>query len=290
MLNYGCNFDCEECFLKRDERTAIEAEIKRRPSPSRLREMLKPFAPSVINMTGFGEPLLYPQIARVCSELAQDHLIKLTTNLSLARFVRTILDNVETRRIFSFNVSLHVEELLKHNKVPVFWESIKMLEAAGVPRYAMVNVKTNHHPKLRDFVSRLGNEHGMVVFGKFTQGSTMPAIGIGHREYEFAKSIGVNMMFFHPCAIGTKLYPRASCRAGKDVFNIDLRDGNISKCVPIRRSMGNVFGGKFNPKVPAGCMPMCFCHPYLFLPNFSDAFNNWPEFYGLTKPNVEFPC
>lgn len=281
-INQACNFNCPECFWNAQEKVSAERSRIYKPTPTELATAFEPLAPSIIYITG-GEPLLYKDFAECCGAIALKNLVGLLSNLSVYTILRNTLLTVGTENFFAVGGSLHIGELERLNKAEEFFRSLELLVSSGVPAFVTYNVRRELEPSFDYYVERVKG-YGVPVFGKYLQGRG-GAVEIDY-AYKKAEAAGVNMSWFKPYDIGWASCSQMNCGAGVVSLNVDGLDGRIQKCIYDTSDMGNIFTGEFNPAIDSFCAEHCYCHPYLFLPGFSNRYDNWGEFRKLVKPNT----
>lgn len=240
-ITQACNYSCHYCHA------TSETPKGKLPVEDLHKELKKQGGNWTITISG-GEPLIHPDIVRSCQILAQDFDLIINTNLTKTASLEEILRTVPLNRIRYFDVSLHIEERLKHKDgIDVLIHNVNILKKTGV------NYHVNYvlHPALLDRVEAdlaFFKRRGVDVIPKRFKGTWLgekyPS-SYGEREIRMMKpsaDYSTNKAYYDFLGV--------PCRAGKDLAKIKS-DGKASRC-PGDKSpygqLGNLNEGTFNLK------------------------------------------
>lgn len=263
VMNWECNYNCSYCFA---EKPKDKSEYRKHTADEWsdvLYSVYKKYGKCKIILTG-GEPLLYKDAVDLVINATKYHHLSVGTNLSIhERFLQRIAEESNIENLF-ISASFHLEKasveefvnksLLLKGKGIGIW-----LSAVAHPRYL------TEMPIIRDKFEKKSLGIGFFPFiGKY-MGRIYPA------EYsdEELKILG-KLPGWHERsgdldqkAIKLPKVKGIRCYAGVKYVFVNPR-GEVFRCVPVGRIIGNLFDGHFSTlRTPTRCpVEICDCELY----------------------------
>ncbi len=126
LLNDYCNFNCGYCFDSTNKLKKYKGNIDTKRVVDGFNNKGMKW---LIHMSG-GEPLFFPNIIELCSELTKNHFISLNTNLSHNNIYQ-FSQRVNPKRVRFIHCSLHIEERERLKLVRDFIDKYNNLRKCG---------------------------------------------------------------------------------------------------------------------------------------------------------------
>lgn len=132
----ACNLKCHYCYIAKSNRRGVEAPelqysaeyIGKALSKERLGGI------TLFNMCGWGETMLMPALTDITLEiLKQGHYVWIVTNGLVTKRFDEMLNNYpkDCLERLAFKFSFHYLELLKYDKLDLFFETVNRVKSAG---------------------------------------------------------------------------------------------------------------------------------------------------------------
>lgn len=264
-----CNFNCSYCYNKGRRKE----EGKFIYSVEHMLECLKPErfgGPVFFGAVSVGETFLWKDIVQFTEGmLSMGHIVSYTSNGTITSVIKQFCNYpAKLRSGLEIDLSFHYFELKRTKQLDLYFENIKMLKSAGISFAIFLVAADDYLPYLRE-ISELCQEKAGVL----------PIIGM---ERDYNHRGGKNVKKYTPeieklleetCNtnqwhIQKQLYGKQRkefCLAGYNSINMNLGNGNYTKCWGVDRS-GNLFKDP-NSKIkfePIGFCPFydCVCASY----------------------------
>ena len=299
VLTFDCNFRCTYCnnkycnikLLNLLQGTTLGRFITEKLWDSRLKskkneKYVKPLNVNPSNITSIleqmgrtakirlldGEPFLFPDMLKFCSEFTQKHYIDIESNLTINR-VKQFCDTINPARVGRIRAAFHIEELEKKKLINRYIENFLYCQQKGFNIEALVVVYPPVMKKVLHYKNLLQ-----------AQGITLHALPfVGHyntREYPaaYTKEEIKNLQVEVENASLTRATKGQYCIAGHS-FLVVYPSGIVLPCYQIHRDLGNISEG-FTPYDSLKKCPhdRCFCDPYSIEPTLFDyVLNECPE-------------
>jgi len=288
---YQCNLDCDYC-LSENTRNLVTCD-----KPSKLH--IKTYDINVsalkntlnnsnriyrIDFTG-GEPFLAPNMVEACIELTKKHFIVFNTNLT-SKKVKEFAEKINPERVLFITASCHIKALERMNLLSRYIDNFLLCKNRGFDIRA---IEVGYPPLLKEI-----NKYKKFFLEK----------GIG---LSFCPYMGRYKGKFYPDSYSEKelkifgltekrinqFYQYGKfCNAGYNV-GITQPNGDISYCVAISKSLGNIYEGiKFNDKLIRCPTKFCNCpvnmyDPPLFRKAISEVDSYDAEWIQLFKNTIK---
>ena len=160
----ACNMKCSYCYvIQRDNRKMQMPKLKY--SPERIGQGLSQErwgGVCYFSICGAGETLLPKEIVSITKEiLKQGHYVNLTTNGTISNRINELLDlpkDMLNRVHFAF--SFHYLELLRLNKINIFFENVRSVRNAGCSFVVQINLCDEYEPYLQEIKNICMDEIG----------------------------------------------------------------------------------------------------------------------------------
>jgi MoaA/NifB/PqqE/SkfB family radical SAM enzyme len=195
-----------------------------------------------ITFTGGGEPFLVPNIIEGCKEITQKHFISINTNLTLPR-ISEFSKEIDPERVLFILASLHIKELERLNLLKKYINNYRLCKDKG---FNIIAAAVGH-PSLLDEITkykRFFQEEGIhfhfdPFIGRYNE-KTYPD-SYTEKEIEI---FGIDINQIEQFRQKGRL-----CNVGYNVADVSP-NGNVTPCVRIRKSIGNVYQNvEFNSKL-----------------------------------------
>ncbi len=235
--NTSCNLECKYCYIIQDNRRKNEKahfrynaeHIGKALSIERLGGI------SLISMTASGETLISPEMPDIIHEvLKQGHFVNVTTNGTLSKRFDQILDCDKkhlTRLHFSF--SFHYLELIRTNKLTVFFDNIKKIRSAGCSFVFQINLYDEYVPHWEDIKQISLKEVGALPQVALTRdGSRKKCSILTNMSTEKYIHVGKEMnspLFDFTCK-NFMVKRKEFCYAGEWSATLNLATGRMTGC------------------------------------------------------------
>lgn len=166
LLNEYCNFNCEYCFDSSDK-------LKKYKGNAYTHKVVDAFNNTgikwLIHMSG-GEPLFFPNIVKLCSELTENHFISMNSNLSHNNIYQ-FGESVNPQKVRFIHCSIHIQERERLKLVKDFIDKYNFLKKKGFFVFASYVVTPSLMHKFRkDYI--LFKSEGVIIRPKAFHGST----------------------------------------------------------------------------------------------------------------------
>jgi GT2 family glycosyltransferase/organic radical activating enzyme len=264
-LNEACNFNCPYCVLDTvdvfhpDEHPFCGAHTPEHISSCFDRTGKK----WRIHMSG-GEPFLYPEFIGLCTQLTNNHMLSINTNLSTDN-VFSWADVIASDMVHSINANIHMPERIKREKgCERFIEKVHYLQK----RKFRVRVVYVAYPPLMkrieqdfDYLRSKGISSLLLkVFRGAYAGSTFPD-SYTKRDRRLFSKLGLTT-YEKNILDGITGFKGELCTSGQNAFHMDVY-GNLRRCNTIKDWYGNLLLEKYGfDELPSRCTEdTCQC-PY----------------------------
>lgn len=263
VMNWECNYNCSYCFAKKPK---DETEFRKHTADEwtdALYSIYKLYGQCKVILTG-GEPLLYRDAVDLVINATKYHHLSVGTNLSIDEgLLQRIVEESNIENLF-VSASFHLEKA----SVEEFVNKGLVLKRKGVGIWfsAVAHPKyLSEMPIIRDKFEERGLGIGFFPFiGKY-MGRIYP------EEYsgEELRLLG-GLPGWHERtgdldqkAIELPSVKGIRCYAGVKYIFVNPR-GEVSRCVPVGQTIGNVFDRDFSTlRAPARCpVEICDCELY----------------------------
>ena len=152
--NRACNLKCSYCYvIQKDWRDKGKSDFLYSPKHvGKALSIERLGGVSYISMTASGESLMPKEITAITHEiLKQGHFVNITTNGIISKRFDEILDfNKELLSHLNFSFSFHYLELIRVNKLEVFFDNIKKVKSAGCSFVLQINLCDEYMPYWED--------------------------------------------------------------------------------------------------------------------------------------------
>lgn len=262
-----CNFKCPYCFITQKNKWNEEGwTFERTPE-----EVGKAFAmerfggPCYVNLCSRGETLIYPQMVEITEQiLKQGHYVEVVTNGSIpARFEAMSKFPKELLSRLSFKFSFHYTELVRLNKLDVFFDNIRMMRDAGASFTLEITPVDDEVPLIEEMKQICMKELGAwchCTIARDDREKSIPVLS----KHSLEKYCSIWSAFSSPMLEFKKSVFQEKrnefCYAGDWSIYINLFTGNITKCYasPV---CGNIYNFEEPLQFEAiGVCPISHCY------------------------------
>ncbi len=291
--NNKCNLHCEYCYISQMKKWG-KSEAEMPYSPEYIVKALSAErlgGPSLVNLTGQGETLLYSGIVTLTKGLLlEGHAVEIVTNGITRKVIKELLElPSECLNRLEFKISFHYEELLEKNLLDHFFENISMIQNSP----ASFSLELMPYDKIEDSINDI-NELCITKVGAkchATVGRADSELGRGlltnhtKEKYKEIWSVLDSEMFHFKMKL-IDVRRREFCYAGSWTLLVDMSTGEARQCYgqPVNQ---NIFKNLKKPIhfVPVGyhCVqPYCInghahltlgCIPELKTPTYEEIRN-----------------
>ena len=253
MPGSACNLRCEYCYIT--NQNMWNSEIRKLDhSPLEIAEALsvkRMGGICLINFCGEGETLLSEEALELVYEWAKDgHYIEIVTNGTLKKRFETISKYpMEILSHIAFKFSFHYAELKRLNLLEVFFDNIYLMHEAGcsftIEMTPYDGIDDCKEEILAVCEEKIGAPCHLTIVRDDTQ-MGIPVMSDKSLEdyYNFWSDFGSSMFDFKKSIYGIKR--KEFCYAGLLSLNINLANGNYSKCYGCA-PVGNIFEDMSKP-------------------------------------------
>lgn len=149
-----CNFRCHYCYVIQRHSNSMKMP-KMQYSPEQIRKALtqkRIGGIAYFSICGAGETLMVRELPEIVyGLLAEGHYVNLTTNGTWSKGFECILHYpAEYLQRLQFAFSFHYLELMRLNKVEIFFENVQKVKNAGCSFLVQVNLCDEYEPYLED--------------------------------------------------------------------------------------------------------------------------------------------
>ncbi len=223
-----CNLECEYCGqVNRSNRAS---------PPIYTSTLLKALAGHVyrIHFAGGGEPFLIEDFINACKAITAGHFISMNTNLTISK-VGEFAESIDPLRVVEIHASLHYSELVRRGLLERYIVNFLLLKDRGFP----VVAKCVAYPPLAPIAGQIKKsfkERGIDVSFHAFNGLFENRVYPQSYTRDDMKHFGLPGDFMEEL-----LNKGKPCNAG---FNSGFvhKDGNITYCKDIRKSIGHIYG------------------------------------------------
>lgn len=152
----ACNLKCHYCYIVKSNRRGITTpELEYSPEyigKALTKERLGGI--TLFNMCGWGETMLMPALTDITKEiLKQGHYVWIVTNGLIRQRFDEMLSQYPREYLerLAFKFSFHYLELVKYNKLDLFFETVNRVKAAG----CSFTVELTSNDELEEYIDEL---------------------------------------------------------------------------------------------------------------------------------------
>ena len=235
--NNKCNLQCEYCYITQMKKWGkSESEMPYQPdyiakalSPKRLG------GPSLINLTGQGETLLYSGIVSLTKGLlSEGHVVEIVTNGISTKVIRELLELPEEYlKRLEFKISFHYNELKQKKLLEHFFENVRLIKASPAS-FSLELMPYDEIENCIDDINRLCVEKAGAKCHA-TIGRADAKLGRGllteHTKEQYSEiwnKLDSEMFRFKMKLIDVKR--REFCYAGRWTLLVDMSTGEARQC------------------------------------------------------------
>lgn len=248
-MHTRCNFNCEYCFREFGDKNSQPENLGSGKNASgdivrRLDETGKLWH---IYMTG-GEPFLYPDFTGIARGLTRHHYISFSTNLSTNN-VDIFADTVDSGRVVSLDVSLHIQEREKiPNGLSDLIKKLRYLQCRNFKTRLLYVAYPPLLSRMKEDFKHLKAEGVSTIEAKIFQGTFQGRrYPRSYSENERALMQDIGMNHYEQEILASRIsFLGKKCAAGHLAFVIDP-SGKITRCNSLKNEYGNLFEGTFKP-------------------------------------------
>lgn len=270
-----CNLQCPYCYIRRSREFNNPPQLYHHPKYIRFCLSQKRLnGQALITLCAAGETMLADKFVDVCVELLQEgHFLHIVTNGTLTNKINELIERAGKykERLF-FKFSFHYGEFKRRKQLEIFANNVNCVSKAG----ASFTVELTTDDDLIDLLEEI-KEFSMKHFGAW------PHITIARddtqKDIPIYTQLSSDKYFEIWSQFNSKQFEVKwnyfgkfidNCYAGKSTLNINLRTGDVSKCLGQPR-VGNIYMREFQlleyEAVKNQCVfPYCYNnHAYLTL-------------------------
>ena len=231
-----CNLKCDYCYISQTETW---------DEPSRMKYPIEHIVKCLsyerlggsclINLTGYGETLLQPEIDLLVKGLIKNrHYIEIVTNGLLGNVIKRILDGDETQnsRVF-FKLSFHYKQLKERGLLKQFWDNAALIKSLGASFTIELMANDSIEDDIQDIIDECKRNVGAVCQATIGRDDSKvdKRLLSSHsvEEYhEIWEKLESPMLDFKLKVLGIKR--KEFCYAGEWSLLVDLYTGNARSC------------------------------------------------------------
>lgn len=266
IMSPRCNFNCKYCGCSDTKPNKKYLEIDKI-----IRALKKTGKQWIIGMVG-GEPFIYPNFIKICKQLTKHFKIEFGTNLSISSKLKEFVDVIPPNKVYSVDISTHIEERERIKGVERFIENILLLKEKKF------NIHVNYvlHPTLiekfkKDY--KYFKSRGIKLLpkpfkGKYN-GKSYPS--------SYSKDEKNIISKYNPIAfLQTPFNSRGfKCNAGKTFIRINM-EGVITRCIVDNTVLGDITKGITLNKEAEPCkQEVCECFGSTLIKDFKKIRKNF---------------
>lgn len=166
LLNEYCNFNCGYCFDSADKLKKYKGNVDTQKVVDGFNNTGMRW---MIHMSG-GEPLFFPNIVNLCSELTKNHFISMNTNLS-HKNIYEFAQRINPEKVRFIHCSLHIQERERLKLVQDFIEKYHYLREKGFFVFASCVIHPSFFNKFEVDYAKFKSE-GIILRPKLFHGRT----------------------------------------------------------------------------------------------------------------------
>ncbi|MFW5886130.1 MAG: radical SAM protein [Bacteroidota bacterium] len=234
----ACNLKCEYCYIiHQNRRTSKKADFKYSPEQTGKALSVKRLGGvSYISITGSGETLLPKEITQIIYNiLKQGHFVNITTNGTITKRHKEIINTIppDLLKRLHFAFSIHYLELIRTNKLEVFFNNVKLMKNAGCSYLVQINLYDGYIPHWND-IKRIVKEHtGALPQVALTRDETKQGYSImtnKSKEEYAAIAREMNSPLFEFTFKNFKDKRKEFCYAGEWSGKLNMSTGKLTGC------------------------------------------------------------
>lgn len=242
-----CNLRCHYCYITQ-KRKFNNKLVQFNHSPSEIRKALsvdRMGGVCLINMCAGGETLLAWELLDVIKELLKEgHYVMVVTNGLLSERFEEIskFPSDLLKRLF-FKFSFHWMELVRLNKMDVFFNNVNMMQGVGCSFTVELTTCDELIPHIEDIkkecMRRLGTLCHLTIARDVTDKSIRVLSKYEFKDYKLIWSSFKSDLFDFKSTIFYKKR-REFCYAGDWTLYLDLMSGQLKQCY-CGREIDNIY-------------------------------------------------
>lgn len=276
-ITQDCNFRCSYC----SNPVVNKSDPPSLHSPEEIKSFFDRTGVQWLILITGGEPFLYPNFVNVCSELAKNHSLQITTNLSRPE-VYEFANKISPKKVFNISASYHREERHRPGLKDDFIK--KSLELKNKGFNILINILA--YPPLIHTVENdiamfesQGLETMLFGYRGTYKGKKYPE-AYTRDELELLKKYAIDDTEIKIAFNQLNYYGRY-CAAGSSYFSMD-QHGNLGRCFTLTKKIGNLFDGdislnhKAKPCIATQCED-CYNGPASITKRKASGFSIWLE-------------
>jgi len=229
-----CNLNCSYCYTG-------DRKVKKGETNYSVKHMLKCFEPKRFGGPIFfggaaaGETLLWDGIFEFTKGmLSHGHIVSYTTNMTLTSAIKKFCDlPARLRSGLELDASLHYLELKRKKLLDTYFENLRMLRSAGISIAMFLCISDVYIPYLREINELCKKEIGLLPIAGMVRSYEQNG---GKTACEY--SADIDKLVKETCddrqwELQKRIYgqKRAEfCHAGEYSINMNLENGNYTKC------------------------------------------------------------
>lgn len=273
-----CNLKCHYCYVNQMCKSNTE-KVRFDYTPEHVGKALsveRLGGKCLFNVCGLGETLIPKELLRYIEVLLREgHHVMIVTNGTLTeRFKEIELMEAELRKHLFFKFSFHYLELIRTDKMDMFFENVKRMQEAGCSFTVEVTPNDELEPYIEDIKQICKEKLGVlchITIPRKENDQVIPLLS-KHSFEEFCNIWGAfdsKLFDFKKSIWGVKR--TEFCHAGEWSGLLNLGTGIWTPCYNIRGQKKNIFKNIEKPiefyPVGKGCkMPHCYNgHSFLTL-------------------------
>lgn len=295
----ACNMKCSYCYVSQLNKISTKDVTHFTHSPEHIGYSLRKErigGTAYINICGLGETLIPKDIIEIIYNiLKQGHYVNVYTNGTLTKRFQEVANLPKSLLShLSFSFSFHYLELIRLNKLDIFFKNFNYCKNLGCTVICNMVLDDSYLPHIKQI-----KELTLKEIGAYPQISLAKKANKDNNYSNLNKDIEkihtIGKTFSSPYFDFTEKYynydRKKFCYAGKWSFNLNLANGNVSKCyshpielniyentecsidfLPVGRNcISKSCGGGL--LLPMGIVPDIKTPTYAFLKNRAEA--NW---------------
>lgn len=249
----ACNLRCHYCYITQ-QRKFNNKLVKFRHTPHEIRKALsmeRLGGACLLNLCAGGETLLVEEIIDVIKELLNEgHYVMIVTNGILTNRFEEIakFDPLLLKKLV-FKFSFHYMELLRLNKMEVFFDNVNMMKEAGASFIVEITPSDELIPHIRDVKNKCLEKLGVLCHITIARDDRTQGIDVlsEHTFDEYKKIWGdfKSELFDFKTTIFYKKR-KEFCYAGDWSLYLNLNTGKLTHCY-CGRELDNIYNNIDKP-------------------------------------------
>ena len=265
----ACNLKCDYCYITQNKRWSL-GPFKFNYSAEQIRKALSKErlgGTCLINLCGGGETLIPHETLEIMKELLEEgHYLMVVTNGTLTnRFDEIIKWGQKYLERLFFKFSFHYKELVKNDKLNLFFENVRKVKKAGCSITLELVPTDDLIPEI-DNIKRVCKEQAgawcHITLCRCDEQFDKPLLTQYSFEeyYDIWKVFDSKLFDFKMKMFNVKVSD--FCYAGQYSYLLNLETGKLSQC-PKLKSVQSIFDNLCEPLTcdVVGCncsMPYCY--------------------------------